>query len=392
MRTSSRVVAEKRLQDIETKIAAGGGDWRNTASRSLREAFDDFLASSTRERTTLSRYRTGFDLACAYFGAQRPLSTITRGDAQAFAKSLQLKPDGTHRALSTLKNLNAGIRQVFQEAVDSEEIRENPWVVARVIRRLVPKRDLIEEDDELVIPFTRAEQRKLLEHLQPRDPGMHIAAVLGLRCGLRRSEVLALHWDDVDLESTPPMLHVRRRVAAGRAGPVKSKTSRRRVPLTEESVAALRAYRTTLRAEAMKRGGQDLRPAVIPGHRPGTGASYREIGRFSKAFRKMLVEAKIDLRTEHPFHRLRHTYCSELLSMGVDVDRVSRWAGHQTPAITKRHYEHFIPNPDDAKLVNQLDQGIAGDSLTGDTEERHFRLKEPSQFGTHTSQSERKRS
>lgn len=64
--------------------------------------------------------------------------------------------------------------------------------------------------------------------------------VLLASTGLRHSEASALRWCDLDLETTPPRLRVRRALVKGVIGAPKSRHGARVVPLSEDLAAELR--------------------------------------------------------------------------------------------------------------------------------------------------------
>ncbi len=49
-------------------------------------------------------------------------------------------------------------------------------------------------------------------------------------------------------------------------------------------------------------------------------------------------------------HRLRHTYCSLLLSQNVPIQTVSKYMGHSDSTVTLKVYSHFIPDTQDTAL------------------------------------------
>jgi integrase len=95
-----------------------------------------------------------------------------------------------------------------------------------------------------VTPLTRAETRRLLNTVQgDRLEALYIVA---LHTGLRQGELLALRWEDLDLEART--LQVRRTVTkdGGKLsiGPAKTAQSRRTVKLTRDATDALRGHLT----------------------------------------------------------------------------------------------------------------------------------------------------
>jgi integrase len=85
--------------------------------------------------------------------------------------------------------------------------------------------------------------------------------VLAVHCGLREGELLALRWEDTDLEATKPALLVRGTLTRGedRRGLVVGGSTKsgkgRRVRLTQRVVAALKQHRKRQLEERMLLAG-----------------------------------------------------------------------------------------------------------------------------------------
>ena len=59
-----------------------------------------------------------------------------------------------------------------------------------------------------------------------------------------------------------------------------------------------------------------------------------------------------------PYHALRHTFASTLLSRGVSVKAVADWLGHASPTITLTTYAHLMP-ADEEVARGVLDAALA---------------------------------
>lgn len=165
--------------------------------------------------------------------------------------------------------------------------------------------------------------------------------------GLRRSEVVGLRWNAVNLDTG--MLSVRRgRVAVGGEaveGDPKSKRSRRNLPLPDDVVAALRALKTAQKREALelRRGGSDDRlvelqrgwsdDRLVAVHEDGTPVRPEW---YSDAFQRLRVLAGLRHIT---LHELRHTSVSLMFDRGIAPHVVAAWHGH-SPEVALRIYTH----------------------------------------------------
>ena len=78
-----------------------------------------------------------------------------------------------------------------------------------------------------------------------QDHPLEAAILVALTCGLRPGELLALHWDDIDLDAGE--LRIRQAIVRTRGkialGPTKTPSSRRQLRLPDLTVAALAAHR-----------------------------------------------------------------------------------------------------------------------------------------------------
>jgi integrase len=149
--------------------------------------------------------------------------------------------------------------------------------------------------------------------------------------GLRRGELIALHWGDVDLVKRK--LIVRRSVSAEREL-ISTKTRRsREVPIPDQAEAALKRLRTRMDFT----GPDDYVFANRLGRRLDPSALRQ---RFERARDASGLEP---LR----LHDLRHTYGSLLVAGGIDLVSVKTAMGHARISTTER-YLHARPATDQA--------------------------------------------
>ena len=165
--------------------------------------------------------------------------------------------------------------------------------------------------------------------------------VLAVATGLRQGELLALKWEDVELEEA--VLRVSRTLtrSGGKVdtGPPKTPNSRRSVGLTSWAVEALRAH-LARQLEEMKWMGSL--------HRPGGLVFANEVGGIvnpsnlrNRQFARLLKRAGLP---KIRFHDLRHTCATLLLSRNVNPKILSEMLGHSSVAITLDTYCHVLPN------------------------------------------------
>jgi integrase len=158
------------------------------------------------------------------------------------------------------------LRTMLAEAVRDELVERN---VASIVRgpRIA---------HEEVRPWSRYEATTFLA--VARAHRLSALFAVGVAVGLRKGELLALTWDDVDLDGGIPW--VRRTVQRLRGqglvfGPPKSTRSRRSFPLPESSRAALLSHRERQEAERLTAGDswQKSGPGLHNVRRHGCGAA-----------------------------------------------------------------------------------------------------------------------
>ncbi len=171
---------------------------------------------------------------------------------------------------------------------------------------------------------------KLIAHVRPGpfahlDRAIFITAVM---TGLRKGELVALRWRDVDWEAR--RVRVRRSYTYGEFSTPKSRRSSRSVPMTAELVIELRR----LGNQTIWRDDDDL----VFAH-PDTGGIIPKANisrRLSAALRAAGIE-------DHRFHDLRHTFGTRMAAAGVPLRTLQEWLGHRDITTTQR-YADYAPS------------------------------------------------
>jgi integrase len=189
------------------------------------------------------------------------------------------------------------------------------------------------ERREIVVPDA-AEMARLFTELATTR--LYAPAALALATGMRRGEVLALRWADVDLAGG--VLQVVRSVEQTKDGlrfkGPKSARGRRSIALPDVAVALLREHRAQQAEERLSlglggRNADDLVFTKPDGTLISPNIFSVEFGRVAK---------RAGVRTN--YHGLRHAHLTALLQAGVHPKIASERAGHSTVGITLDLYSH----------------------------------------------------
>lgn len=152
--------------------------------------------------------------------------------------------------------------------------------------------------------------------------------------GLRRGELLALRWRNIDLDAR--LLVVDAAISAGEISTTKSRRIRT-LPLTEAACRQLEII-----ASRRRWCGRD--DFVFC----GTTGNFMDGTMLSKRFRRAQEKANVRVRR---FHDLRHTFGTTAVRK-FELPKVREWMGHANLTTTQR-YLHSRPRPDDANNLGE---------------------------------------
>ena len=194
------------------------------------------------------------------------------------------------------------------------------------------------------------QKRKKRETLSAENVGAFFSAasedrfgalyVLAVTSGLRPGELLALKWEDVDLEAGA--LSVRSSVSEDEGGPVireETKTSAgRRLELLPVAVEALKKHRLRQNEERLRYQGlwRDL-GLIFPST---TGTIMRRNNLHRRSYKPLLRRAGLpDIR----LYDLRHTFATLMFENREQLKLVSEMLGHASVRQTADTYTHVSP-------------------------------------------------
>lgn len=204
-----------------------------------------------------------------------------------------------------------------------------------------PKAQEIRSAQDEVKTWTAPELRAFLDWDRDvyRDD-MHTLWSVVASTGMRRSEAIALRWQDFDAANQ--RIAVRRAADTATPRAVKStKTgSARVVDIGPELVSELRAWKALRASISFEFAKSD---AYLFGNQDGELRSPNEVGR---RWRRRVLAAKQvmpDLPTV-TLKGLRHTHATLLLQAGVQPKVVQERLGHSTIAVTMNIYSHVMPS------------------------------------------------
>ena len=144
--------------------------------------------------------------------------------------------------------------------------------------------------------------------------------------GMRAGEVLALKWEDIDLDTDT--ISINKTVAKGVINSPKTASSYRDIEMLPKA-------KEFLRSQQLQTGIKNSY-VFIDRH----GSFYPESTTFYTLFQKLLVKCNLN-RTR--LHNTRHTFASLMLNNGIEPMWVSNTLGHESIEMTLKIYAHYMP-------------------------------------------------
>jgi integrase len=176
---------------------------------------------------------------------------------------------------------------------------------------------------------------------------------MAVRAGLRRGELVALQWGDVQLggdeNDSDRFILVRHNYVRREHTTTKSKKSRR-VDLSRELRRVLIELRDKRLLEAYLKGQNDISDELV--FPTPTGTILDPDNLYHRVFLPVLAKAGI---RKIRLHDLRHTFGSLLLQNGASIVYVKDQMGHSSIQVTIDIYGHLIPGAD-VCFVDRLDE------------------------------------
>jgi integrase len=290
----------------------------------------DNIIKTDREPTTFEQYEIAVRCHIKPAIGKRPLAKLTVENVEGMLRRLAASGVGLRTRQVALARLRTAL-----------ELATARGHVARNVARLVIMPSTIRRR---VAPPDLDDVQRLIDVLH--DDPMEALVLVGLGAGLRRGEVLGLHWEDIDLPERTLVVnrHVSRVKGALliREG-AKTDAGVRLVVLPMLVVEALQRHATRQKALCLASGplwrGPDYREGLRgPVFTSGWG-TVLDPRNTNRAFERVRKLAGLDATT---FHGLRHNFASLLLLVGVNNKVVSDLMGHSNAAITQNVYQHVV--------------------------------------------------
>ncbi len=322
----------------------------NSSRMTMREWLTAWLLTVRDEVSPKSHERYGeivWGFLVPELGAL-PISKLAPSHIQAaYTKwATEGRRDGKPGGLSprTRRHIHRILRASLGRAVEQQVIARNP---ADAFKKRLPKVERKEMTTLTVEQSTRL--LSAIKHTRPYWP-----VLLGLTTGMRRGEILALRWRNVDLEHGA--VRVVESVEQTKAGLrfKAPKTERARgITLPSFAVDELRRLKRQQAEELLALGIRQSGETLVCARADGQPHQPRSLTHeFTSLIGRMMDIPRVR------FHDLRHSHATQLLSAGVHPKIAQERLGHSTITTTMDLYSHVTKTMQE-DVADQLDRAFS---------------------------------
>ncbi len=278
----------------------------------LQSFITDFLlfADGTFSKFTRYLYKISLNKLLSIVG-NIPITSITSQHFDTY-KLERLKSSPIFDEKRTVSPITVNIelrtiRASFNTAVRWGLLQSNPF----------SKQKFVSVPEASPIFFSKVDFQKLLNAI--KEGWLKEIIIFATLTGLRRGEIVNLHWSDVDLQ--------RKTITVQSSPTFKTKNGKKRtVPINETAVYILKSKANKNMSELVfTLNGREVYPNWI-----------------SAKMKQYVVDASIGLPKKLHFHSLRHTFASWLVQDGVSIYAVKELLGH-SDVKTTQVYSHLQP-------------------------------------------------
>lgn len=280
------------------------------------------------------------------------------------------KPGGY--SMSTIKKSHAVLSSILETAVRWQAIENNPCdrvSIPKQLKESAIKHFTLEQSELFLKALDMEYTTTYKAHKRTGDTGIQytvkdytetrtipeqfkIFFYIALFGGLRRGEILALTWDDIDFTNHTVNInkstsYVDKKIITKSP---KNKTSYRMIALPESVIKMLKKYRLEQKKYRLSIGDQWQGDNYIfiqsTGKQMHPSTPYHTFKDILNKYNKIIADESLKL-PNIPLHGLRHTSATLLISNNLDIVTVSKRLGHAQTSTTTNIYAHSLKKLDE---------------------------------------------
>jgi integrase len=312
-------------EKLRAALTAADNGIRPVSSRVTVSAWlEEWLSSVVAERcraTTAASYRSTVESYIEPSIGRVPLAKLEPEDVARMIRRLRsqsLSP-------TTVRYAHAVLRIALGRAMKAGKVVRN--VATLVETPAVARREMR--------PLSADQVRAFLDAIAgTRNETLYLTAV---SLGMRQGELLALRWQDVDLDAGTLSVRHTLRIADGALVEPKTERSHRTLRLSPALASTLRSHKARQAAERLAAGRRWNDRDFVFATAVGSPLNASNV---THAFQADLARAGLPRQR---FHDLRHAFATLQLEDGEELAVISRMLGHSNFSTTANVYAHVTP-------------------------------------------------
>jgi len=293
------------------------------------------------------RYEELVEFQVVPFLGTKLLQKLRAMDIEAWHDYLRTKGrlDGTGGlSTRTIGHVHKLLKRVLRDAVQHGLVLKNVAAEVRAPKIVAAEMRILTPEQVSALPSMLAGRT------------VEAPALTSLFTGLRRGELLALRWLDVDFDRKRMTIRgaLEQTVEFGtRVKEPKTKSGKRTIGLPDIVVETLREHRRQQLEMRLALGlGKPSEDALVfPA--PGTERLWSP-----DVFSGLWKDVETELGLGISFHSLRHTHASQLIAADVPITEIAHRLGHQSPSTTLSIYAHLF-RKDDSKAAAAINAALS---------------------------------
>lgn len=347
----SRKDAEKELRRLLRAVDTG--EHVDPTQMTVKEWLATWLAAVRDEVSPKSHERYG-EIVTNFLApalGSLPIAKLAPAHIQAaYAKwAVEGRRDGKQGGLAprTRRHFHRVLKAALGRAVEQQVLVRNP---ADAFKKRLPK---IERRE--MVTLTIEQSARLLEAI--RHTRIYWPALIALATGMRRGEVLALRWKNIDLtRNVGCVVRVTESLEQTKLGGLRFKSPKtdkaRAITLPAFAVDELRRLKRQQAEELLALGIRQTGETLACSRADGEPHQPRSLTHeFSRLVRRLPDLPRVR------FHDLRHSHATQLLEAGVHPKVTQERLGHSTITTTLDLYSHVSGTMQDA-AAERLDAAL----------------------------------
>ncbi len=332
-RNEAQLLELKLLQDIKESPPQ---------SMTVRELYDEYMAAKKAEvrATTYDKNRRNLErYILPRFGKMRldklSVAVLQKWKTEVGASDLKIRTkQNIFKEFSTLLNYAVRLQYIQRNPLDSVGNFKDAY---------------FKTQDEKLHYYTAAQFKAFItaaaKHTDTMtDRGYYVFFNIAFYTGMRKGEINALRWSDIDGD----IIHVRRSVTQKLRGddvetPPKNKSSVRDLQMPEPLIKVLAEHKEYQRSD----------PGFSEDYKVCGGVQCLRDSSIARRNEEYAKEAGVPVIRIHDF---RHTHVSLLANEGINIQEIARRLGHSKIEMTWNTYSHLYPREEEraVKILNRI--------------------------------------